>query len=159
MCFKLCKLHMYLVSFIISETRLIQSVNLILIYRYLKWYRKNLEYFFVDYFCTVITFFYYIFQHQLHKNDTLYVVHERNSNVRHSAAYAITRKRNERTFHGSLAHALVFLFHSKQKSLHSVYNRLVENDYASLALNARYRLVSSSPFTKDIVYARDNTNM
>lgn len=110
---------------------------------------------FVCHFCT---FIYYTFQRQLHERlkMTLYTSFVRNSNVPHrSAAYVITRKRSERTFHSLLVHALVFLFHSQQKSLHSVYNRgrlMKQTDYASLALNAHYRLVVSSPFTKDISY-------
>jgi len=59
-------------------------------------------------------------------------------------------------------HTLVFLFHSQQKSLHSIYNRghLVEQtDYASLAPNTLSSRCFVSVYERHIVYARDNTNM
>jgi len=59
-------------------------------------------------------------------------------------------------------HTLVFLFHSQQKSLHSLYNRghLVEQtDYALLAPNILSSRCFVSVYERHIVYARDNTNM
>lgn len=94
------------------------------------------------------------------KNDALYVLHERSSNVPHIIEVRLTQLQEKETKGPFMVHWHThwysYFISNRNRSI--PYMCTIRESFggtnwlSSLTLNARHRLVVSSPFTKDISY-------